>query len=98
VKCFYVLVHSIPRFWISNAARVESLSLKRKLLRFYADVGELSKAPIERGRRRVLGLSHRGDQTVHEMHLRFSIAVQRVQVNRRAADFNTRAGNESAKR
>jgi len=59
---------------------------------FHADIVELSKIPVERGYRHVFGRRSRGDQAVHEMDLRFSITIQRVQVNRGGAGFHTRAG------
>src|SRR5262249_52332977 len=71
---------------------------KSKLLDVYADVGELPKVLIERGYRYLFRPGSRGDHTVHEMDLRFSIAIQCVQLDRRAVDFNTRAGNKSAER
>ena len=69
-----------------------------KLLDFDANVVELSKVLIERSYGHVFGCRSRGDQAVHEMDFGFSIAIQSVQVNRRAIDFDTWAGNESAER
>jgi hypothetical protein len=67
-------------------------------LGFYAHIGEFSKVLIEGGRRRVFSRSGCGDQAVHEMNLRSSVAVQGVEMNPRLVDFNTRAGDECAQR
>ena len=73
----------------AEATRIESQLPEGKLLGFYAHVGELSKVLIEGGHRCVFGRSGRGKRAVHEMDLRFSIAFQRVEVNRRPANLNT---------
>lgn len=81
-----------------DATRIESELPEGKLVGFYAHVGELSKVLIEGGDLCVFGRSGRSEQAVYEMDLRFSIAFQCVEVNRRPADLNTRAGNEPAER
>jgi hypothetical protein len=53
----------------------DSRCSKRRLLGFYTHVGEFSKVLIEGGHWRVFGRSGCRDQAVHEMNLRFSIAV-----------------------
>jgi hypothetical protein len=58
--------------------RVDSRLPEEKLLVFDAHVGEFSKVLIEGGHWYVFGRSARGNQAVHEMDLRFSIAVQCV--------------------
>jgi hypothetical protein len=55
-----------------------------------ANVIELSKVLIERGDRRVFGRRGGRNQTVHEMDLCSSIAIQGVQVNRRTINFDAR--------
>ena len=67
-----------------------------KLLRFHVDVVEFSKVLIEGSHRHVFGRCSRGDQAVYKMDLRFPVAIQRIEVNSCAADFNARAGDESA--
>src|SRR5260370_19900269 len=82
----------------TEATRIEGQLPEGKLLGFYPHVGELSKVLIEGGHRGVFGRCVRGEQAVHEMDLRFSIAFQCVEANRRPANLNTRTGIEPAER
>jgi hypothetical protein len=81
----------------ADCARIGN-GTRRELLGFYARVGEFSKVLIERGHWRVFGRSGCRYQAVHEMNLRFSIAVQGVEMNCRLVDLNTRTGDKGAKR
>jgi hypothetical protein len=72
--------------------------LDEELSGFYAHVGEFSKVLIRGGHWRVFGRSGCRYQTVHEMNLRFSIAVQSVEMNSLLLDLNARARDESAQR
>jgi hypothetical protein len=70
--------------------------LEDKLLGTHAHVGEFSKVRIEAGHRRVFGRRGCRYEAVREMNLRFSIAVQGVEMNCFLVDLNTRTRDEGA--
>src|SRR5437016_4398633 len=75
------------------------LFLANPTLRFFdSHVPKFSEILIERGNRAIFSFRSRGQQAVHEMNLRLSIAVQRIQMNRVFAHLNARARDQGAKR
>src|ERR1017187_1061097 len=91
-------VHSlctVTRPWRPTIRRLRTV-LEEKLLGLYAHVGEFSKVLTEGGHWRVFGRRGCRYQAVHEMNLRFSIAVQGVEMNCLLVDLNTRARDEGA--
>src|SRR5215468_6456033 len=63
-----------------------------------AHVAESPKILIESCYRRVFCRSGSGNQAVHEMNFRSSVAVQSVEMNRHLVDLNTMTRNKRAKR
>lgn len=68
----------------TEATGIGSQLPEGKLLGLYALVGEFSKVLIG-CHRSIFGRRGRGEHAVHEMDLRFSIAHQCIEVNRRPA-------------
>src|SRR5271163_1206563 len=66
---------SAPRPWRLAIRGARTITRREKLLDFHAHVAEFSKVLIEGGDWRVFGRRGRRNQAVHEMNLRFSIAI-----------------------
>src|SRR5260370_38066289 len=84
-----IVSNYVSRFGIAIAddcltaedTRIECKLSEGKLLGFYAHVGDLSKVLIEGGHRGVFGRRGRGEQAVHEIDRRFSLAFHSATAN-----------------
>ena len=86
---------SVTRPWWLIIRELRTITRREKLSSLRAHVAEFSKVLIEGGDWSVFG---RRDQAVSEMIVRFSIAIQRVEMNRLLANPNLRAGDEGGER
>ena len=89
---------SVTRPWRLTIRELRAIPRREKLSSLHAHVGKFSKALIEGGDWSVFGRRGRRDQAVSEMIVRFSIAIQRVEMNRLLANPNLRAGDEGGER